>query len=221
MTNLFKILFLFILFLSFSFWAQPDKGKKSISFPRLESNLEVKPKQNLPSFSVKDPFIPKLFKTAPKTYEAPKLDKTISMKEPQSDLDPGKEYEDKLNSKSSEGAMHFSLYRKNEFFGEFKSESAFVGIACRDHGNVDGDQIKVWLNGVLVVEFVQLSGGFQQLNIALVQGFNKIEIEAINEGIYVPNTAEFVVTDEKGILINNNKWNLGAGFKASFVVVKP
>lgn len=219
-----KIKILLFLFLNTTsvLFSQIDKGKKSIVFPRLESNLEIKPKKETkPQFSINNPFTPKLFKTAPKIYDAPKIEKPISMQESKSDLNPGLEYEQKLNAKSNEGAMHFSLYRKNEFFGEFKSESPIIGIACRDHGNIDGDQIKVFINGNLVEEFVQLSGNFKLLNIALVQGFNKIEIEAINEGIYSPNTAEFLVTDEKGILINNNKWNLGAGFKASFVVIKP
>ena len=216
-----KYIFLFIIFSGF-LYAQKETTGSSIAFPKMNNNLDIKPKpkSESPEFSISKPFEPKLFKVAPKKYDAPKIDNPIVFTPEMSDLKPGLQYEQKLNSGNSEGNMNFKLYRKNEFFGEFKSQSKTVGILCRDHGNIDGDRIRVWVNGALKIESVTLSGGFQDLNFTLEKGFNKVEIEAINEGIYSPNTAEFQVYDDKGILISANKWNLGTGFKASFVVVK-
>lgn len=207
------------MFTGFLF-AQKEVTGKSIAFPRMNNNMDIKPKEVTPEFSISEPFEPKLFKVAKKKYDAPKIDNPIVFTPQMSDLKPGQPYEQKLNKDNSEGNMNFKLYRKNEFFGEFKSQSPTVGILCKDHGNVDGDRIRVYLNGMMVIDNVTLSGGFQELSIKLEKGFNKIEVEAINEGIYSPNTAEFEVFDTKGILIAANKWNLGAGFKASFVVVK-
>ena len=214
-----KGIFLFIMYPIFLF-AQKETTGSSIAFPKINNNLEIKPKVVSPQYSILKPFKPELFKIAPKKYDTPKLEKPIVFNPEISDLKPGLPFEEKLNNANTEGNMNFKLYRKNEFFGDFKSQSKSVGILCRDHGNIDGDRIRVILNGQTVIPIVTLSGGFQELNIDLLQGFNKIEIEAINEGIYSPNTAEFQVFDNSGILISANKWNLGTGFKASFVVVK-
>ena len=54
----------------------------------------------------------------------------------------------------------------------------------------------------------------------LKNGFNKIDIEAINQGSSGPNTAEFQVFDDKGASISANQWNLSTGFKATIVIVK-
>jgi hypothetical protein len=85
---------------------------------------------------------------------------------------------------------------------------------------VDGDKIRVYLNDKIIQYEVLLEGSFKGFEITLVEGFNKIEFEALNEGMSSPNTAEFQVYDDKGKLISASQWNLGTGFKATIILVK-
>ena len=52
------------------------------------------------------------------------------------------------------------------------------------------------------------------------KGFNKIDFEALNQGTAGPNTAEFRVYDDQGLLVSANQWNLATGFKATIIIVK-
>ena len=60
---------------------------------------------------------------------------------------------------------------------------------------------------------------FQVLNF-LLQGFNKIDFTALNQGSSGPNTAELRVFDDSNLLISSNQWNLSTGATATFIVVK-
>lgn len=108
----------------------------------------------------------------------------------------------------------------DQYLGDLKTTAKFVGIVCRDHEYVDGDRIKIYLNGEVVEYNLLLSGSFRGVNIDLAQGFNRIEFEALNQGSSGPNTAQVVVADEKGQVIHNNRWNLSTGSKASLIIVK-
>ncbi|WP_222981883.1 hypothetical protein [Flagellimonas meishanensis] len=108
----------------------------------------------------------------------------------------------------------------DQYLGDVKTSSRFVGVVCRDHEYVDGDRIKIYLNGEVVEYNVLLSGSFKGVNIDLTEGFNRIEFEALNQGSSGPNTAQVVVADEKGQVIHNNRWNLSTGSKASLIIVK-
>ena len=91
---------------------------------------------------------------------------------------------------------------------------------CRDHQFEDGDLIRVWLDDKIIVEQIYLRNSFQGFDIDLKEGFNKLEIEALNQGSSGPNTAEFKVMDKEGNVISKNVWNLAAGIKATMVVIK-
>ena len=108
----------------------------------------------------------------------------------------------------------------DQYLGDLKTSAKFVGIVCRDHEYVDGDRIKIYLNGYVVEHNILLSGSFKGVNIDLTEGFNRIEFEALNQGSSGPNTAQVVVADDKGQVIHNNKWNLSTGSKASLIIVK-
>lgn len=108
----------------------------------------------------------------------------------------------------------------DQYLGDFKTTSKFVGIVCRDHEYVDGDRIKIYLNGDVVEYNLLLTGSFKGINIDLVKGFNRIEFEALNQGSSGPNTAQVVVADENGEVIHNNRWNLSTGSRASLIIVK-
>ena len=108
----------------------------------------------------------------------------------------------------------------DQYLGDVKTGAKFVGIVCRDHEYVDGDRVRIYLNGVVIEPNILLSGSFKGINIDLVKGFNRIDFEALNQGSSGPNTAQVVVADEKGVVIHNNRWNLSTGSKASLILVK-
>ncbi|MBO0321358.1 hypothetical protein J0X14_03540 [Muricauda sp. CAU 1633] len=123
----------------------------------------------------------------------------------------------KVGEKEKKGSNeHFG----DQYLGDLKTSAKFVGVVCRDHEYVDGDRIKIYLNGEVVEYNLLLSGSFRGVNLDLAPGFNRIEFEALNQGSSGPNTAQVVVADDKGEVIHNNRWNLSTGSKASLIIVK-
>ena len=108
----------------------------------------------------------------------------------------------------------------DQYLGDFKTNAKFVGIVARDHEYVDGDRVKIYVNGEVVEYNLLLSGAFKGINIDLIEGFNRLDFEALNQGSSGPNTAQVVVTDEAGKVLHNNRWNLSTGSKASLIMVK-
>jgi len=80
--------------------------------------------------------------------------------------------------------------------------------------------IKLLVNGNVMISEITLQGETRSIELGLEKGFNKIECEALNEGLSVPNTAEFQLFDDKGNLITMGQWNLATGFKASFMIIR-
>lgn len=126
------------------------------------------------------------------------------------------ELDPKVGERKGKGGTYFG----DQYLGDVKTTAQFVGIVCRDHEYVDGDRIKIYLNGEVVDFNLLLSGSYKGVNVDLVQGFNHIEFEALNQGSHGPNTAQVMVTDDKGEVIHNNRWNLSTGSKASLILVK-
>lgn len=112
------------------------------------------------------------------------------------------------------------VFRRNQNLGDFRTKSKTARVAYRDYGQVDGDQIRVKLNDNVLEKGVFLDSNFQGFEITLVEGFNKIDFEALNQGALGPNTAELQVYDDKGNVISASQWNLGTGFKATIIITK-
>ncbi len=123
----------------------------------------------------------------------------------------------KVGEKEKKGS---NKHHGDQYLGDVKTKSKFIGIVCRDHEYVDGDRVKIYLNGVVVEANILLSGSFKGINIDLTEGFNRLDFEALNQGSSGPNTAQVVIADDKGQIIHNNRWNLSTGSKASLIVVK-
>lgn len=123
----------------------------------------------------------------------------------------------KVGEREKKGSnKHFG----DQYLGDFKTNAKFIGIVARDHEYVDGDRVKIYVNGEVVEYNMMLSGAFKGINVDLVEGFNRLDFEALNQGSSGPNTAQVVVTDEAGKVLHNNRWNLSTGSKASLIVVK-
>lgn len=220
-----KILVLIALLPIIGF-SQEGKPVKSIAIPRDDlPKSDDKPETSIsaPQYSIAKPFEPKMFKVPNKIYEMPKLEKQNSINQTKSDLNVGKQFAEKLNKANApkeEGGMDAKVFRKNQYFGEYKTESSTIAISYRDFGEVDADRIRIWVDGKVVAELIELDGDTKKIFVGLIMGINHIEIEAINEGLLSPNTGEFGFIDEDKKLIVGDRWGLATGFKATFNILR-
>lgn len=111
-------------------------------------------------------------------------------------------------------------HKKNQYLGDFKTSGSFVEVYCRDHEYVDGDRVRIYVNGEIVYNNLPLTGGYSPILVKLKPGLNSIEFEALNQGSSGPNTAELKVFDDVGQAITKNEWNLLTGAKANVIIVK-
>ena len=135
-------------------------------------------------------------------------------------VNPGDEVAKRLNNNPGGDGGDYTMFRKNQYLGDFKTASKKVTVSYRDHQAVDGDEIRVWVNDRVVQSRISLNNSMQGFELDLEPGFNKIDFEAMNQGTSGPNTAEFRIYDEAGNVISANRWDLATGFKATIIIVK-
>lgn len=111
-------------------------------------------------------------------------------------------------------------YHKDQYLGDLKTGGGFVELYCRDHEYVDGDRIRIYVNGEMIHNNIALGAGYHPILVRLNMGFNSIEFEALNQGTSGPNTAELRIFDENGMEMAKKEWNLMTGGKANLIVVK-
>jgi len=104
--------------------------------------------------------------------------------------------------------------------GRYETSTSRIRIVCRDHSYVDGDRVKLYVNEEVIRRSITLEGGYYIIDINLREGFNRIDIEALNQGSSGPNTAEFKVFDDNGNLLASREWNILTGYIATMVVMK-
>lgn len=111
-------------------------------------------------------------------------------------------------------------FGQDQYLGELKTGSLNVTIMYRDHEYVDGDRVRIFVNGDIVKSSVYLSSGFNGFTFQLQPGFNKVEFQALNQGSSGPNTAELRIFDDAGEVLSANQWNLTTGRKAMVTIIK-
>ena len=116
--------------------------------------------------------------------------------------------------------MSGSQVETAQYLGRIEVETETVRIECRDFASVDGDRIRVYINGKLHRSNVLLDGHYFILEIPLELGYNKVDIQAMNQGLAGPNTAQFVVYDGNNNLISMKKWSLLTGQAATISVMR-
>ena len=104
--------------------------------------------------------------------------------------------------------------------GKLETTSKSIRIICRDHSYVDGDRVKLYVNEEVIRRSITLRAGYYSVDVSLREGFNRIDIEALNQGSSGPNTAEFKVLDENGIVLADKEWNILTGYIATLVVMR-
>jgi hypothetical protein len=162
----------------------------------------------------------KIKKVIPPKVIAPKVTPPEVVKAPVNDIVNPEDIFLNSNLYKKESNSTGVFYRRNQYLGSFKTKSFTSTIRYKDAAYVDGDKIRVYLNDKIIEPEVVLDGAFKGFKIALVEGSNKIDFEALNEGFASPNTAEFQVYDDKGIAISASQWNVGTGYKATIILVK-
>lgn len=222
--KLFKVILVFFCILcSTTVFAQKkvkDKENKSIRIPAEPSKIKKD------SALVKIKVAPKLDKEEDKksSGDAKKdekkfvikdSEKPFSMNEEDGLKNPGEIFEKRWSKDLEKGGVIKTM--SDQFLGEHNVDTQFVNIICRDHEYVDGDRVRIYINGFIVKSNLFLSNSYKRVEVDLIQGKNTIEIEALNQGESGPNTAEFLVYDDKGNLVSSKEWNLLTGVKAIIV----
>lgn len=214
--NKYKLLGIFLLVAVFQAKAQ-EFPIRSIPIPAEEKKEEKKEPEPTP---VK---IEPVEKKEQPTVEDPitiKKQKTeFSMFDNSTLRDPGEIFDQKWNKKAVEQGFKMESM-EDQFLGNFNITGKKANIRCRDHEYPDGDRVRVFVNGTVFIPDLLLTGSYKSFDVPLVEGINKIEFVALNQGESGPNTAEFQVFDDNGLEVSSKKWNLLTGVTASIILVK-
>lgn len=218
------ILLLLLLSITLSVQSQIDSRNKSFSIPAIESEKEtpdVKPLLPAKKENENTAFSINRAKVAP-NLEAPK--KEFSMFPEEKFGNPGELYTKQLNKLQKEllpeGHGLNSGLKEDAYWGDYTTKSKFIDIGYRDHGRIDGDLLRVLVDGDVIQSNISLVGSFQGFRLNLKEGLNRIEFYAINEGAYIPNTAQYRITDEWNKVISGKIWSLSQGVKVTIIIVK-
>lgn len=196
-----------------SLFSDGSKKIKPINFALIdtaakESILNFKPKQHLIGFksNVNKYFNPFQKNTKP----------AINFMMDQNNVD-----DDVLVKRYFNGKDMSDVKLTSDFsLGTFSTTTNSVRIEVRDHSLVDGDRIKVYLNQQILNSNVMLNSLAYSFTVQLKKGYNRIDIEALNQGYSGPNTAELRVFDENGNLMSSQEWNIATGERATLGVIK-
>jgi hypothetical protein len=222
-----RVAFLLIFLISFSFdgQAQFESSKKKVNIsarpdkaPKKKAILPQNPQASVPPvikfeskfFKNPDdkflqglPELPKVGDIQPKTYDLKK---------------PSDDFTQKFNEQLKEDGISPELFNRDMNLGDFTVYAPQITIGARDYGVIDGDLVRIWLNGELVKREVYLESDFKSIILQLKKGNNLLEIEALNYGELSPNTGQFNFFDENKELITVQYWNLGIGYRARITI---
>jgi len=222
------LLFIFCFFIFISASAQLDSQQKSTVISAEENNdaesssLTIKPSETENLNTINEGKI--------NGISVPNSDHNIDIAEEEFSMFGGEEFANpaelykkqlkkNLRIKNQAETIQYGE-TSNQFLGDFETNSKFVNIVYRDHEYFDGDRIRVYYNDDVIERNILLEGEYKGFKLDLEKGFNKIDFQALNQGTSGPNTAEFKVMDDNGVIISSNQWNLATGVKATIVFVK-
>lgn len=131
---------------------------------------------------------------------------------------PSEDYTEKFNKQLKEDGISPEMYNRNVNFGNYIVYNQEISIGCRDYSLVDGDLIRIWLNGQIIHTQIYLESNFKNFTIQLDKGVNFLEIEALNYGESSPNTGQFNFFDNEKVLITEQYWGLGIGYRAGISI---
>ncbi len=195
-----------------------DKENKSIRIPAEKS--ETKKDSALVKVKIAPILKDEEDKSSGKSKEEEKFviretEKPFSMTENDGLKNPGEIFEKRWKKEAVKGG--YVQVMSDQFLGEHNVDTKFVNIVCRDHQYPDGDRVQILINGIIVKHSLTLTSSYRRVEVDLADGKNTVDIIALNQGESGPNTAEFVVYDDKGNVISSKEWNLLTGVKATII----
>lgn len=196
-----------------------DKENRSIPIPAIPSKI----KKDSSLIKVKVAPLPNKEndesggdkKNEPKKFIFKESERPFSMTESDGLKSPSEIYEKRWNKELVKGGIIRTM--SDQFLGTHNVDTKFVNIVCRDHEYADGDRVQIVHNEVVVQHSLLLTSAYRRVEVNLVEGKNTIDIIALNQGESGPNTAEFVVYDDKGAVVSSKEWNLLTGVKARII----
>ena len=205
----------FFLILNYYSFSQIETKplEKKIEIDKKSNSILKLPENNLPDYLKKD-----FFSKDPTLEGLKGFENNIQMENEEAFINPGDAYLKKLNSKKNEG--NAPKFKADQYLGDFISSTENVRIVFRDHQEPDGDRVQIRFNDEIIYTNILLTQRYKKMDIKLLEGFNKIDFVALNQGESGPNTAEVRVYDDNGNVMMSNLWNLATGSKATFIVVK-
>ncbi len=211
--------FLFFMLFSFKGFSQFELPKKTITIAPVSN-----PKGADSPTSSKSISYPSIFDKKDKLGESvsllkkkPEEEKSIFEKE--QFASPAKEYTDKMNKQVTDGKI-YDYYKKDYLLATYKCSTTIAKFALKDFGEPDGDVVRIWLNDEIVINAITLENGYREIQLNLRNGQNLLVIEALNEGMVSPNTAQFSIFNDKGEIIGNNLSGLLTNVKATIIINK-
>jgi hypothetical protein len=211
--------FLFFILFSFKGFSQFELPKKTITIAPVSN-----PKGADSPTSSKSISYPSIFDKKDKLGEnvsllkkKPEEEKSIFEKE--QFASPAKVYTDKMNKQVTDGKI-YDYYKKDYLLATYKCSTTIAKFALKDFGEPDGDVVRIWLNDEIVINAITLENGYREIQLNLRNGQNLLVIEALNEGMVSPNTAQFSIFNDKGEVIGNNLSGLLTNVKATIIINK-
>lgn len=128
-------------------------------------------------------------------------------------------YTDKMNAQITDGKI-YEYYKKDYLLASYKCSTASAKFALKDFGEPDGDVVRIWLNDAIIIEAITLESSYREIILNLRNGQNLLVIEALNEGIVSPNTAQFSIFNDRGDIVGNNLSGLLTNVKATIIIDK-
>jgi len=216
----FKLLFILFLLINCEaiLFAQFENSNNSVQFEVVEDDFKTPNGMELPAIK-----LPSIIK-----YKNPlRMNDYSGLGLEESELLDITHKDNFLDLKTNEAPKYFTKDKKiaeefgrDQYLGELRTGSSNVTIMYRDHEYVDGDRVRIYVNGDIVKSSVYLSAGFNGFTFLLQPGFNKVEFQALNQGSSGPNTAELRIFNDEGDVISANQWNLTTGRKAMVTIIK-
>ena len=222
-------LFIMVCLLSFPLVAQIDNSQSSTNIPAVAAEENTSNNSSFPNKTIENNGLSNPDTNRINGLSVPNSN-TINSKNSEFSMfgenfgNPGELYNKQVQKhvRYTEKEKETEIYGKttDQYLGDFKTKVSKVNIVYRDFQYPDGDRIRIFVNDDVVRPNVLLSQSYGGFHLNLVEGFNKIDFLALNQGESGPNTAEFQVLDEEGNVISSNQWNLATGVKATIIIIK-
>lgn len=212
----FKIAFLSsVLLTCSSIFAQFEKTEESFNNINIPPNIEVEKHDfNDPRTSTENSVEESINAILKKQLEAERKEITKH----DGIITPEELHRNKVKKQQNE--IHKKYTKIDKYLGGFSSTSKTITIVCRDFQFPDGDEVTIYLNDVPIIQNIELTAAYQQFTLPLSDGLNVISFKALNQGSSGPNTAGFIIFDDKAKVISANEWLLATGAKATLSIAK-